>query len=304
MAKTPAPTTAVPTTAVVGRTPQTGNGVVRLDSHLHLWELGEGMYSWLNPELGPLYNTFTAGQSRETLAGAGVRRAILVQADDTAADTVAMLENAAENDFIAGVVGWLPLEDPAAGASLLEKWLAQPKFCGVRTLIHDDPRPNVLDLAPVRESLRMLARAGLPFDVPDAFPRHLGQVAALAAELPGLTVVLDHLGKPPRAGTPDELAHWEREFRAVAALPNTVAKLSGLHCPGAEFSAQALERVWDIALDAFGPQRLMFGGDWPVSLLGADYARCVQVVAALLEPLSGTEAADIWSGTAERIYLR
>jgi len=303
MAEAPATGSAGPATALAGQAPQPGGGVVRLDAHLHLWELGEGRYPWLGPQLGQLHDTFTAEQARETLAGAGVQGAILVQADDTAADTVAMLENAAAHDFIAGVLGWLPLENPAAAGALLEQWLEHPKFAGVRTLVHDDPRPDVLELAAVRESLGLLARAGVPFDVPDAFPRHLGQIAALAAQIPELTVVVDHLGKPPRAGSAADMARWERQLRTVAALPNTAAKVSGLHCPGAPFTAAALARVWDVALDAFGPQRLMFGGDWPVSLLGSPYSAVVDVAAQLAGPLSADEAASLWSGTARRVYL-
>ncbi|WP_170133053.1 amidohydrolase family protein [Arthrobacter livingstonensis] len=277
---------------------------MRLDSHLHLWEVGEGRYPWLGPQHGQLYRTYSVQEARETLAAAGVQRAILVQADDTAADTEAMLAHGNAHEWIAGVVGWLPLEDPAAAAAMLEKWRAHTKFCGVRTLIHDDQRPDVLGLAPVRESLGLLAVEGIPFEVPDAFPRHLGQVAALATELPELTVVVDHLGKPPRAGSGGEMFPWERQLRAVAALPNTVAKVSGLHCGGVEFSAGSLTRVWDIALEAFGPSRLMFGGDWPVSLLGAPYAETTAVLASLIGSLSLDEAAALWHATAERVYSR
>lgn len=288
-----------------GGKPLSGNaGVVRLDAHLHLWELSAGAYSWLSPQYGPLYDTFTAEQAHETLAEAGISAAVLVQADDTATDTRAMLAAARSNDFIVGVVGWLPLEDPRAAEALLGTWLESPKFCGVRTLIHDDPRPDVLKFPAVRRSLAMLAEVGVPFDVPDAFPRHLGQVAALASGIPSLTVILDHLGKPPRSGTFEEFALWERQLRAVAALPNTVAKVSGLHCAGAPFTADALARVWDIALDAFGPQRLMFGGDWPVSLLGGPYGQLVQTVGGLIDSLSPSEASALWSGTADRVYSR
>ncbi|NVM95621.1 amidohydrolase family protein [Arthrobacter wenxiniae] len=276
--------------------------VERLDAHLHLWELGEGRYPWLGPQHGQLFRNYDAGEARQALAAAGVQRAILVQADDTPADTVAMLRHAAGHDWIAGVVGWLPLEDPRAAAALLDQWREHPKFCGVRTLVHDDPRPDVLELPAVRESLGLLAAAGIPFDVPDAFPRHLGQVAALAAELPGLTVVVDHLGKPPRAGSAADMDRWERQLRAVAALPNTAAKVSGLHCNGAAFDPEALARVWTAALEAFGPDRLMFGGDWPVSLPGAGYGRTVQVAGALIGSLSHAEAAAIWAGTARRVY--
>lgn len=293
-----------PTTAVAGNPPRAGDGVVRLDAHLHLWELGEGRYSWLGPQHGQLNRTFSAQEARATLAASGVGGAIVVQADDTVADTEAMLENAARHDWIAGVVGWLPLEDPAAAAALLEHWQQHPKFCGVRTLIHDDPRPNVLELPAVRASLRLLENAGLAFDVPDAFPRHLGQAAGIARDFPGLTVVLDHLGKPPRAGTAADMEDWERQLRALAAFPNAVAKVSGLHCDGAPYTADALHYVWDIALEAFGPGRLMYGGDWPVSLLGAPYAEVVGPVSELVGTLSSGEAAAVWNGTAERAYLQ
>lgn len=292
----------MPSPASVGGAAMNDGGTVnRLDSHLHLWELGEGRYSWLQPSHGVLYDSFTAEQAQETLFAAGVRQGILVQADDTAADNEAMLSAAAVHDWIVGVVGWLPLEDPAEAASLLSRWGENPKFCGVRTLLHDDPRPDVLALAPVRQSLGLLARAGCAFDVPDAFPRHLGQVADVARDLPELTLVVDHLGKPPR-GDAAAMTEWERQLRAVAAFPNTVAKISGLFEAGADFAAPALAQTWDVALSAFGPARLMFGGDWPVSLPGAPYAQTVAVAAELIDSLSPAESQAVWSGTARRVY--
>lgn len=290
------------TAAVPGRAKNDGGALDRLDSHLHLWDLGEGRYPWLQPSHGILYNTFTAGQAREALSTAGVGQAILVQADDTAADNEAMLAAADAHGWIVGVVGWLPLENPAGAAPLLERWGDHPKFCGVRTLIHDDPRPDLLEHAPVRQTLALLEKSGVAFDIPDAFPRHLGQAAAVARDFPELRVVVDHLGKPPRASSAADMAEWERQLRAVAALPNTVAKVSGLYASGAEFSAAALAQVWSVALSAFGPERLMFGGDWPVSLLGAPYAETVAVAAELIDSLSPAEAQAIWSGTARSVY--
>lgn len=275
---------------------------VRIDAHLHLWQLSEGRYSWLKPDHGLLYDSFTAEQAHTELKAAGISHAILVQADDDDADTEDMLAAAAAHDWIMGVVGWVPLEDSAATARYLERWGAHPAFCGVRTLIHDDPRPDVLDLAPVRRSLALLAQAGLSLDVPDAFPRHLGQAAAVARDVPELTVVIDHLGKPPRGGQAADMREWEAQLQRVAALPNTVAKVSGLHVPGAEFSAPALSHIWDVALNAFGPGRLMFGGDWPVSLAGASYQRTVEVMEGLSGELSAAESYALWAGTAHRIY--
>lgn len=283
---------------------KTYDAVARLDSHLHLWVPGQGEYSWLTPDHGILYDTFTADQAREALAGAGVGQAILVQADDTEADTRAMLAAADSNDFIVGVVGWVPLEHPTRAEELLEEWQENQAFCGVRALIHDDPRPDVLELPAVKKSLKLLSKAGVPLDIPDAFPRHLAQAAGIAREFPDLLVVLDHLGKPPRADGAEQMALWGRQMRDFAALPNTVAKVSGLNWPGAEFSAEALKAVWEIALDAFGPEHLMFGGDWPVSLLGGSYANTVNVIEQLASQLTPEESAAFWSETARKIYRR
>ena len=275
-----------------------------IDAHLHLWELDGGGYGWLGPQHGALFRTFTAEEAGMELGSSAVRGAVLVQADDTLADTEAMLAVADGNTWVLGVVGWIPLERPAEAEVQLERFAAHPKFRGVRHLVHDDPRDGFLDFVPVRDSLRALASRGLAFDVPDAFPRHLGATVRLARELPELRVVLDHLGKPPLgtgAGS-EPMAQWRADFRALAAQPNTVAKLSGLHLPGVPYTAAALRPLWEEALDAFGPERLMIGGDWPVSTLGAPYAETIGVLLELLGELSDVEQQQILEGTAVRVY--
>ncbi|MFF2300136.1 amidohydrolase family protein [Arthrobacter sp. NPDC058127] len=272
-----------------------------IDSHLHLWELGPGAYSWLGPQHGGLFRSYREAEAQETLDAAGVRGAVLVQADDTVADTEFMLAVADRNSWVLGVVGWIPLEKPAEAEKELERFLRNPAFRGVRHLVHDDPRDDFLELPVVRDSLRMLAGHGLAFDVPDAFPRHLGGAVRLARELPELTVVLDHLGKPPLADAA-AMDLWRTEFRALAELPNTVAKVSGLHLPGVPYTAEALRPLWDEALEAFGPGRLMFGGDWPVSTLGAPYGRTLEGLLELAAELTLAERREFLEGTAVRTY--
>lgn len=281
--------------------------VERLDAHLHLWRLAPGAYSWLSP--GPLSRDFEATEAQQVLGQVGVSKAILVQADDTTTDTDQMLAAAEGADWIIGVVGWLPLDDPSAA----EQWLAarhqQPAFCGVRHLIHDDPRDDFLALPAVRHSLRLLAEAKLSFDLADAWPRHLSAAVELADAIPELTLVLDHLGKPPaaalrkEAGSGDEFYQWRREIENFARRPQTFAKLSGLRLADNEFSVATIRPVWEVALDAFGPQRLMFGGDWPFSTLG-NYQQTTGVLAELIAELSETEQQAIWAGTARRAYRR
>ncbi|MBT2513382.1 amidohydrolase [Arthrobacter sp. ISL-30] len=281
-----------------------------IDAHLHLWEVNtdaatvanaQRPYSWLGPQHGALFRSFGEAEAEETLYSAGVRGAVLVQADDTLADTRSMLSVAERNSWVLGVVGWIPLDTPAKAEEELEQFLRHPVFCGVRHLVHDDPRDDFLDLPQVRQSLQLLARHGLAFDVPDAFPRHLGATLHLACDLPQLTVILDHLGKPPLADA-EALEVWRKDFRGLAELPNSIAKISGLHLPGVPYTAEALRPLWDQALEAFGPSRLMIGSDWPVSSLGAPYERTMGVLLELVDELSLDEQHQILEGTAKRSY--
>jgi L-fuconolactonase len=297
-----------------------------IDSHLHLWDLpsrnladtgrsveqdGARPYSWLGPQHGALFRSFGEAEAQQTIAGTGVSAAVLVQADDTLADTEYMLAVADRNDWVLAVVGWIPLEHPGQAAAALERFTKNPKFRGVRHLVHNDPRDNFLELPEVRDSLKLVAAKGLTLDIPDAFPRHLGRAADLAGAIPELTVVLDHLGKPPLgtarfsdAGPEADpgLDIWRREFRALAGLPNAVAKVSGLYLPGTEYTAQALRPVWEEALASFGPRRLMIGMDWPVSTLGAPYQRTLDVLLELAEELDGADRQAFLEGTAKRTY--
>jgi L-fuconolactonase len=271
-----------------------------VDAHLHLWDLRRSAYSWITPELGPLHTSIPAERAHAELKGAGVDRAVLVQAEDSVTDTEFMLETAAKHDWVAGVVGWVQLDAPAVAEEQLDRWTADAAFVGVRHLVHDDPRDDFLALPAVRTSLRLLAARGVPFDVPDAWPRHLAATGDVAAAIPELTVVVDHLGKPPH-GRP-EFPEWRGVLADVAARPNTVAKVSGLQVQGAPFTTDVLRPAWDAALELFGPDRLIWGSDWPMTLLTAGYAGTWEVLSELVGELSPDEQAKILAGTADRVY--
>ena len=272
-----------------------------IDAHLHLWDRSQGGYAWITPELGPLDRDFGPDEAAAELRAAGVDAAILVQADDSQNDTRFMLDVARRHDWVAGVVGWVPLDDVRAAADALDELDAEPLLRGIRHLVHDDPRDEFLDLPAVRTSLAAVAAHGLAFDVPDAWPRHLAGAGRVARAVPELTVVIDHLAKPP-VGT-DEFEAWEAELRGVAALPNTMAKFSGLHLPGMPFDVGTVGALLDIALDAFGPDRLMYGGDWPMSVPHGGYQSTWRVMRDCLERLPGHERDAVLGGNAERCYL-
>jgi L-fuconolactonase len=265
-----------------------------VDAHLHIWDLERSEYSWLTPELGPLYATYTPEQARAELEAAGIGSAVLVQAEDSERDTDLMLEAADRHPWIAGVVGWVRLDDPPVAEPQLER------LCGVRHLVHDDPRDDFLRLPTVRRSLRLLADRGLPFDVPDAWPRHLAATAELAEALPELRIVVDHLGKPPFGGADWE--RWRDTLADVAARPNTVAKVSGLQVPGRPFTVDHVRPAWEVALELFGPHRLMWGSDWPLTVLVGGYGRAWEVMSALIGELAAGEQEQILSGTATAVY--
>lgn len=286
-----------------------------VDAHLHLWTLrrgdGDSPYAWITPELGALHRDITPGEAAGELAAAGVDAAVLVQADDTPQDTAAMVATARAHAWVAGVVGWLPLDDPGAAAATLDRWRAEdllgtdaPVLVGVRHLVHTDPRRDLLVRPEVADSLRLVAGAGLVLDVTDAFPDHLTQTEQLARAVPGLTIVVDHLGKPPLGAGAGSTAYraWERQLRAVAQHQQTRAKVSGLHLPGAGYDLATLAPVLDVALDAFGPDRLMLGSDWPMNLPHGGYGPAMQLLRAWAAGLGAEHEAALLGRTAQQTY--
>lgn len=271
-----------------------------IDSHLHVWDLSAGGYSWLTPAQGPLHRSFLVNEAVAELENAGVACAVLVQAEDSTRDTQYLLDVAAGTALVAGVVGWVQLDDTAVADKALGALAEQPHLVGIRHLVHDDPRDTFLALSEVRESLALLVERGLPFDVPNAWPRHLHAVADLADALPRLTVVVDHLGKPPR-GT-DQIHEWETELRKAAERPNTVAKLSGLQVDGQPYTVEALRPVLEVALEAFGASRLMYGGDWPMTVSSGGYAHTWSILSALVGELTAAEQDQILHATAGSVY--
>jgi L-fuconolactonase len=275
---------------------------VTVDAHLHLWHLDRVSYPWLTEALGPIHRTFAFAEVEPQLEQAGVDRVVLVQAANSTEDTEAMFAVAAGNDRVAGVVAWIDLLDPRRAAQQLDSWGAHPSFVGVRHLIHDEPDPDWLAQDAVHASLALLADRGLAFDVIGVLPRHLEHALGLAAELPSLRLVIDHLGTPPvGAANPEP---WRSLMTSLAAHPNVSAKLSGLTTlgPAGHTDARRLRTFVDHALDVFGPERVMFGGDWPVSTLAGSYADTWATANELVAGLSESERASVFGGASTAAY--
>jgi L-fuconolactonase len=168
-----------------------------VDAHQHFWNLEKVEYPWLTPDHGPIYRTFEAEELAPQLKEVGVDKTVLVQAADSYEDTEYMLGVADEHDFVAGVVGWVPLPRPEEAAEALDRFQRHPNFKGVRHLIHEEPDPDWLVQDTVVEGLMMLADREVPFDVVAVLPRHLEHVPTIAERVPELRMVVDHLAKPP-----------------------------------------------------------------------------------------------------------
>lgn len=267
-----------------------------IDAHMHLWDRAVSGYPWLSPALGPLYADFGPEDARSQLSVAGINSAVLVQADDSRADTQYMLDVAASHPWVVGVVGWVPLNEPATAEVLLEEWSRHSVLRGLRSLMRARPQDRQFHDLSTLQTLSLIADAGMAFEVPYAWPQHLATLEGIADRFPTLTFVIDHLGTPPT--DPQALGRWTSLLRDVAARPNVVVKVSGLH----QFPRPLFERIWDTALEMFGPSRLMYGSDWPMSIPLGGYGDTWQRILDLLHGLSASERAEILCGTASRTY--
>lgn len=271
-----------------------------VDAHHHLWDPGAVEYAWMTGEAEALRRPFMAADLAPHLAAAGIERTVVVQAEDSYADTDWMVARA--DGFVAAVVAWVPLDRPEEAAAVLERIAAGPKVRGVRTLLDRRP-PRWILSPPVLETLRRLARHKFVLDYPALFPHHLEDLPVLADAVPELTIVLDHLASPS-VGDRATFDAWALQLAEAAERPNVVAKLSGL-ATGAvtrPWSAADLEPYVDHALQTFGPERLLYGSDWPVCLLAGEYEEIWEAARATTAGLSESEREAVFGGNATRVY--
>jgi L-fuconolactonase len=278
------------------------NALPVIDAHQHFWQRSLPFnYDWLTqPALAAINRDFLPADLDPPRRAAGVDATIFVQTQHNLAENDWVLQLADENPWIAGVVGWVDLQSPACEEQLL-RYRAHPKFVGVRHVTHDEPDDDWIIRPTVLAGLRALERHSVPFDLL-FFAKHLHHAPAVARAVPNATLVIDHLSKPRIQAR--EIAPWAVELRAAAAFPNMYCKLSGLvtEADWRNWSVADLKPYFQTALEAFGPARLLFGTDWPVCVLAADYARVVAATRELIAELSASEQAAILGGNAARVY--
>ena len=275
-----------------------------IDAHHHLWDLDVRDQPWLTgPDLAPLRRSFLAADFADAAGPAGVVGSVVVQTVTDPDETPELLATAEDSPLILGVVGWTDLTAPDAADRLarLRAGRGGDRLVGIRHQVQGEPDPDWLTRPDVLRGLAAVAAAGLVYDLV-VTAGQLSAATRAAAAVPDLRFVLDHLGKPPIAS--GQLEPWACAVRDLAALPNTVCKLSGMvtEADWHHWTPADLRPYADTVLDAFGPDRVMFGSDWPVCTLAASYDEVVATAGELTAALTEAERRSVFAGTAAGVY--
>jgi L-fuconolactonase len=271
-----------------------------IDAHQHFWQIDRGDYFWMGPEVAPIVRDFGPGDLKPLLDRHGIGLSILVQAAPTEAETAFMLDLARATPFVAGVVGWTEFSAPDA-PDAIGRMAQDQLLVGLRPMVQDIPDDDWLVRPDLTPAFRALVGHGLVYDALPK-PRHLSRLLVLLDRHPDLPVVVDHGAKPFIRER--RLDPWRADMAAVAARPNAVCKLSGLATEAApDWRVDDLRPYAEHLLQVFGPDRLLWGSDWPVVNLAGGYERWREAALALMEDLSPAEREAILGGNAARVYL-
>lgn len=272
-----------------------------IDAHLHVWNPATASYPWL-AGLDPIDREMRLAEILPAMRAAGVRATVLVQAADNADDTANMLREADAHSEVVGIVAWVPLDKPDEAHRMLTELRRDRRVVGVRTLLHAHPDPAWVLRPNVDAGLGVLEAAEVTFDYVTGGPAALAHVPEISQRHPNLSIVIDHLGKPP-LGT--DRSEWRSLISAAAENPLVSAKLSGLYAssgPLEHWRVDDVRAIVDDALEIFGPQRLLVGSDWPIALLAGGYERTVTALFAIASELSAADRDALLGGTAGSIY--
>ena len=277
------------------------SSLLRLDAHQHFWRYDAAAYPWIGRDMTGLRRDFQPADLRPLLDAAGFDGCIAVQARACETETDQLLALAERYPWIHAVVGWVDLCADDLEQSL-ERWAQAPALRGFRHQLQDEPSPaDFMQNPAFNRGLNTLQRQGLVYEIL-VKARDLGAVTELCQQHDQHHLVLDHLGKPDVQA--NDWKAWAQQLAPLAALPHVSCKLSGLitEAHWQHWHSAQLTPYLHTALELFGPDRLMFGSDWPVCLLASDYIATCTLLDSLSSSLSTSQHAAIWGGTAGRVY--
>ncbi len=271
-----------------------------IDAHFHCWRLARGDYGWLTPALAPIYRDIDVEDWQHEAQPQGVTAGLLVQAAPTEAETAFLLEQAAHHEAVRGVVGWLDLLAPDAPERIATLASTQPKLKGLRPMLHDIDDADWILQPALAPALEAMVAHGLVFDAL-VKPLHLTRLRVLCERHPALQVVIDHGAKPDIAG--GHWHPWADDLQRLARETTAVCKLSGLLTEAGPHPRRGAAKRWsEHLLGSFGPQRVLWGSDWPVLELAANYRDWWGDTQTLLAPLGDADRAAVLGANAQRVY--
>ena len=273
---------------------------MRIDAHQHFWKYNPVEYGWIGEGMDVLKCDRLPADLAPLLQSAHLDGSVAVQARSTLKETEWLLQLADQAPFVKGVVGWVDLLSPDVRRQL-ERFSAHKRFRGVRHIVQSEPDDHFVLRQDFQHGIGLLAEFGLTYDLL-VFPRHLPAAHELVAAFPNQTFVLDHIAKP---FIKDHLlSPWNADMRRLARLPNVYCKVSGLvtEADWKNWKAADVFPYLDVIFEAFGPQRIMFGSDWPVCTLAGSYADVISLVQEYSRQLAAQELAEVWGGTSVKAY--
>ena len=272
----------------------------KIDAHQHFWRYRPETHGWITDAMAVLKRDFLPEDLGPLLHAQRFDGCVAVQAAQSLEETRFLLDLADAHPFVKAVVGWVDLLSPELEREL-DAFAAHRRLRGVRHVAQDEPDDGWLARPEVVRGIGMLGRFGLAYDIL-VYARQLPAALALAQALPDQPLVVDHLAKPEIRAK--RLEPWRSDIRRLAALPQVHCKLSGLVTEAAwdRWTPADLQPYLEVALDAFGPDRVMIGSDWPVCLLAGDYPDVLGVVRQFIGSLSDGDQAAVLGGSAARFY--
>lgn len=277
-----------------------------VDTHCHFW--WKGTNSWVDKSWDVLHQDYTPVEHQQVSSPVGVSRCVIIEAGDTDVDNQTIIDMAAEHDFVGGLILRVSLDNPRLGDKL-DEWQKLPKFRGVRMNFEEHPDPDIATKTEVIEGLKEIARRGL---IHDFLPlvRHLDGIATALEQVPDLKCIVEHYGKPNFDGTMDPV--WKRAMSRIARDTKANCKLSlspqtariqeYLNEPQRGWPIEAMRQYTAFYLDELGPDRLIWGSDWPVALLTTSYSGILSVHRELLGPLESDLETKLFRTNAETFY--
>lgn len=273
---------------------------MNIDSHQHFWRYDPGRDAWITDAMALLKRDFLPDELRRELVSNGIDRSVVVQVDQSEAETLLLLGLAEQYKRVTGVVGWVDLRSPRI-EERLRYFSTYKKLCGFRHIAQAEPDDRFLVESDFLRGIGRLREFGFTYDIL-IYPKHLPAAIELVSRFPKQRFVLDHLAKPEiKAGKREP---WAEHIRTLAQNKNLFCKVSGMvtEADWRHWKPDDMRPYLDVVFEAFGPERLMFGSDWPVCLLAASYGQVKQLVENYVQPLSTSEKDDIFGGNAIRFY--